>query len=375
MTRFRIATTIHQGQDSLAQLAMVGARRVLVVTDAFMVTTPVMGLVQQYLSGAVVTVFSDVRPDPTVSEVTAGVEAYLDADPDTVVALGGGSVLDAAKAICKVAAEHGDYPRNGLVAIPSTSGSGSEVTSFAVITSQEQHKVVLVSDDMAPTMAILDPQVTRTLPPGQTADTGMDALSHALEAYVCTAHNDFADAFAEKAAQLIVGNLERVVRQPDDMDARERMHNAATMAAMSFENSGLGIVHSLSHALGSAFGKPHGRLNAVLMPAVMEFNAGPVTYGPHGISEVANRYAHLAHMLGLEASTRRNLALALCTEVRRLRTAIGIPDSLTGLGIDRAALAAAIPELAATALRDTCTPTNPVEPTAEDLTAILRSIS
>ena len=376
MTRFRIATTIHQGQDSLAQLAMVGAKRVLVVTDPFMVTTPVMGLVQQYLSGAVVRVFSEVLPDPTVSQVTAGVEAYLDADPDTVVALGGGSVLDTAKAICKVAAEHGDAPRHGLVAIPSTSGSGSEVTSFAVITSEQPHrKVVLVSDDMAPAMAILDPEVTRTLPASQTGDTGMDAMSHALEAYVCTARNDFSDAFAEKASQLIFQNLATVVHSPDDLAARERMHNAATMAAMAFENSGLGIVHSLSHALGSAFNKPHGRLNAVLMPAVMEFNAGPVTYGPAGISEVADRYAHIAHLLGLEASTRRNLALALCTEVRRLRTAIGIPDSLTGLGIDRTALSEALPALAATALEDTCTPTNPVQPTAEDLTAILRSIS
>ncbi|MBO1032270.1 iron-containing alcohol dehydrogenase [Tessaracoccus sp. SD287] len=376
MTRFRIATTIHQGRDSLAHLALVGAKRVLVVTDPFMATTPVMQTVQQYLSGAVVHVFSQVLPDPTISQVSAGVEAYLDAEPDTVVALGGGSVLDTAKAICKVAAEHGDSPRNGLVAIPSTSGSGSEVTSFAVITSEHPHrKVVLVSDDMAPTMAILDPEVTRTLPASQTADTGMDAMSHALEAYVCTARNDFSDAFAEKASQLIFQNLEAVVHRPDDLGARERMHNAATMAAMAFENSGLGIVHSLSHALGSAFNKPHGRLNAVLMPAVMEFNAGPVTYGPAGISQVADRYAHIAHLLGLEASTRRNLALALCAEVRRLRAAIGIPDSLHELGIDRTALAEAIPGLAATALEDTCTPANPVAPTAEDLAGILRAVS
>lgn len=376
MTRFRIATTIHQGRDSLAHLADIGAKRVLVVTDSFMVTTPTMATVRRHLGSAVVTVFDGVTPDPTVAEVSAGVEAYLSADPDTVVALGGGSPLDAAKAICKVAAEHGDAPRHGLVAIPSTSGSGSEVTSFAVVTSVEpKRKMVLVDDDMAPTMAILDPEVTRTLPKSMTADTGMDAMTHALESYVCTAHNDFSDAFAEKAAQLIFAYIETAWRQPDDLDARERMHNASAMAAMAFDNSGLGIVHSISHALGARFGKPHGRLNAVLLPTVMEFNAGPVTYGPHGISAVADRYAHIAHLIGLEASTRRNLALALCAEVRRVRAAIGIPESLTGLGIDKAELKAATPDLVASALADTCTPPNPITPTAQDIAAIIAAVS
>lgn len=376
MTRFRIATTIHQGKDSLAHLAQIGATDVLVVTDPFLATTPVMDSVRKYLAGARLTVFSEVEPDPTVTQISRGVEAYLNADPDTVVALGGGSALDTAKAICKVAQQHNDAPAHGLVAIPSTSGSGSEVTSFAVVTSEHpQRKVALVSDDMAPAMAILDPVVTRTLPPSLTGDTGMDAVTHALEAYVCTARNDFSDAFAEKACQLIFQNLETAVHDGQDLAARERMHNASTMAAMAFENSGLGITHSLAHALGGAFHKPHGRLNAVLLPVVMEFNAGPVTYGLHGISEVADRYAHIAHLLGLQAATRRNLALALCAEVRRLRTAIGIPDSLTGLGIDRHELAAAIPDLAATAMQDTCTPFNPVQPSQEHLAELLRKAS
>ncbi|MGA4670677.1 1-propanol dehydrogenase PduQ [Propionibacteriaceae bacterium Y1923] len=376
MTRFHIATTIHQGKGSLSHLADIGAQRVLVVTDSFMATTPTMDAVRRHLGRAEITVYDGVTPDPTVTEVSAGVEAYLVSDPDTVIALGGGSPLDAAKAICKVAAEHGDAPKNGLVAIPSTSGSGSEVTTFAVVTSHNPtRKMVLVSDDMAPAMAILDPEVTRTLPKSMTADTGMDAMTHALESYVCTERNDFSDAFAEKASQLIFGNIETACREPDNLEARERMHNASAMAAMAFDNSGLGIVHSISHALGARFGKPHGRLNAVLLPTVMEFNAGPVTYGPHGISEVADRYAHIAHLIGLEASTRRNLALALCAEIRRIRTAIGIPDTLTGLGIDKAELKAAIPDLVAGALEDTCTPPNPVAPTADDLAGIIAKVS
>lgn len=376
MTRFRIATTIHQGPNSLAHLSALPAQRVLLVTDPFMVTTPVMDTIRGHLQGATISVFSEVQPDPTTAQVSKGVEAYLTADPDTVIALGGGSSLDTAKALVKVAAEHGDAPANGFIAIPSTSGSGSEVTSFAVVTQENPHrKVVLVSDDMAPTVAILDPAVTRTLPPGLTADTGMDAATHAIEAYVCAAHNDFADAFAEKATQLVFKHLEQAVHHGDDLVARERMHNAATMAAMAFENSGLGITHSLAHALGGTFDKPHGRLNAILLPAVMEFNAGPVTYGEHGISEVADRYAHLAHLVGLQAATRRNLALSLCAEVRRLRSSIGIPDTLSGLGIGRSDLRDALPALVSAAMADACTGANPVTPTPQDLTTILNQVA
>lgn len=375
MSRFRLATTIHQGADSLRHVADPGAMRVLVVTDPFLAGTPLLDTIRGHLAPAAVTVFQDVRPDPAVAQISAGVDAYLSADPDMVVALGGGSALDTAKAVCKVAQEHGDGPAHGLVAIPSTSGSGSEVTSFAVVTSDHPHrKVVLVSDDMAPRMAILDPVVTRTLPPAMTADTGMDALTHALEAYVSTGRSDFTDAMAEKASQLIFQNLETAVRDGEDLAAREKMHNASTMAAMAFDNSGLGITHSLAHAVGSVFGQPHGRLNAVLLPSVMEFNAGPVTYGPHGISEVADRYAHIAHLIGLQAATRRNLALALCAEVRRLRSGVGIPSTLTGLGIDGTDLAHAVPMLAQTALEDACTGANPVHVEVEDLSRILRSL-
>ncbi len=374
MTRFRTSTTIHQGADSLAQLSTVGARRVLVVTDPFMATSDAMRRVLHHLRGSETAIFDSVEPDPTIEKISEGFAAFLSVKPDTIISLGGGSSLDTAKAIYKFAMEQGIRPVNGFIAIPSTSGSGSEVTSFAVVTSAG-HKTVLVSDDMAPTMAILDPEVTRTLPAALTADTGMDAITHALEAYVSTGANDFSDAFAEKAAQLAVQNLETAVAQGDDLVAREKMHNAATMAAMAFDNSGLGITHSLAHALGARFHQPHGRLNAVLLPSVMEFNAGPVTYGEHGISDVAQRYAHIAHLLGLEAASRRNLALSLCAELRRLRRAVGIPDTLTGMGVDAGELRDCIPELAETALGDACTPANPVQPTLEDLCSILRAVS
>lgn len=374
MTRFRIATTIHQGADSLSRLEELGARRVLLVTDPALVGSPAMQRILHHLSGVDIAVFDSVLPDPSVAQISDGLASCMSHAPDTIIALGGGSSLDTAKAIYKLALEQGSGPSHGVVAIPSTSGSGSEVTAFAVITS-EGRKVVLVSDDMAPTMAILDPEVTRTLPPSITADTGMDAITHALEAYVSKKSSDFSDAFAEKAAQLAFQNLEKAVLQGHDLIARERMHNAATMAAMAFDNSGLGITHSLSHALGARFHQPHGRLNAVLLPTVMEYNAGPVSYGEHGISAVAQRYAHVAHLLGLEAASRRNLALSLCAELRRLRRTVGIPDTLSGMGVDAKELRGCTRELAEAAIQDACTSTNPVEPTVEDLCSILRAVA
>lgn len=374
MTRFRLATTIHQGTDSLAHLSELGARRVLLITDPFLVKSAAMHTILGHLGDAETVIFDSVLPDPSVEQISEGLAACIRLDPDAIIALGGGSALDTAKAVYKFARDRGTPPSHGFVAIPSTSGSGSEVTSFAVVTSGGR-KEVLVSDDMSPTMAILDPEVTATLPPSITADTGMDAITHALEAYVSTGASDFSDAFAEKASQLAFQNLEKAVKDGHDLGAREKMHNAATMAAIAFDNSGLGITHSLAHALGARFPLPHGRLNAVLLPAVMEFNAGPVSYGAQGLSRVAQRYAHIAHLLGLEAATRRNLALSLCAEVRRLRAAIGIPDSLTGMGVPAHDLRDCIPALAEAAMLDTCTPSNPVKPTVEDLRALLRRVA
>ncbi|MGO1488883.1 MAG: 1-propanol dehydrogenase PduQ [Arachnia sp.] len=374
MNRFKIATTILQGADSLKGLEDIGARRVLLVTDPFLVKSHAMTKILEYLGPIDVTIFDEVFPDPSVKQVTAAFAAFMQMTPDTIIALGGGSALDTAKAVYKLAWERETPPSLGFVAIPSTSGSGSEVTSFAVVTA-DGHKVVLVSDDMAPTMAILDPEVTRSLPPAITADTGMDAITHALEAYVSTGRSDFSDAFAEKAAQLACQNLETAVRHGDDLIAREKMHNAATMAAVAFNNSGLGITHSLSHALGAKFHKPHGRLNAVLLPTVMEFNAGPVSYGSNGISTVAGRYAHIAHLLGLEAASRRNLALSLCAELRRLRRSIDIPDTLSGMGVDPTELKDCAQELAEAAMEDACTPSNPVQPTVSDLRSLLHAVA
>jgi alcohol dehydrogenase class IV len=374
--RFQLTTTLCYGPDSLKALGALDGRRVLVVTDAFMSSTRVMGMVRTELAGAsAVEVFDQVKPNPDLTAVTEGLRAFLAFAPDAIVALGGGSPIDTAKAVRKLALELGHGLPDGLVVIPTTSGTGSEVTSFAVITDEHTHtKLPLTSVEMLPEMAILDPEAVGTAPPRLTADSGMDAVSHAIEAYVAKGSNDFSDALAEKALRLADVSLVRCFRDGGDAEAREHQHNAATMAGIAFQNAGLGIVHSLSHAIGGSFPVAHGRINGMLLPAVICFNAGNLGFRPHDVGPVARRYAALAKSLGLSATTERNLVLALTSWIETLRTNLGMPATLTAAKVDRAVFTAAIPALAATAHRDFCTSGNPVEVTEGDLAVILTTI-
>ena len=376
MYRFQLTTTLCYGPDSLKALGALDGQRVLVVTDAYMNSTPVMGLVRTELAGAsAVQVFDQVKPNPDLTAVTEGLRAFLAFAPEAIVALGGGSPIDTAKAVRKLALELGHGLPGGLVVIPTTSGTGSEVTSFAVITDEHTHtKLPLTSVEMLPEMAILDPEAVGTAPPRLTADSGMDSVSHAIEAYVAKGSNDFSDALAEKALRLADVSLVRCFRNGDDAEAREHQHNAATMAGIAFQNAGLGIVHSLSHAIGGSFPVAHGRLNGILLPIVICFNAGDLGFRPHDVGPVARRYAALAKSLGLSASTERNLVVALTSWVEKLRTDLDMPATLTAARVDRAAFTSAIPALAATAHKDFCTSRNPVEVTENDLAVILKRI-
>ncbi len=375
MQRFRAATTIYYGPESLGVLRKYRGRRVLVVTDAFMVTTPTVAVVREALGDAEVTIFDRVEPNPSVKLIAEGVQTFLAARPEVVIALGGGSPIDTAKSVYQVALEQGSTGDLELVVIPTTSGTGSEVTSFAVVTDTARNaKVPLSSEDMLPNVAILDPEAVRSAPPKVTADTGMDAASHAIEAYVARQHSDFSDALAEKSLQLVFTYLERAYRNGDDMVAREHMHNASCIAGLAFENAGLGIVHSLSHALGGSFHVAHGRLNALLMPHVLAFNAGQLGYGPAKLSEVAKRYAHLGRLIGVQAVSERNLVIGFFNEIKRLKRTLGMPVKVSDAGIPTDELRAAIPDLARTALGDFCTSGNPVEVTAADLEGLLHKL-
>ena len=384
MNRFQIRTEVYYGPDSLRYLNRLSGD-VLIVTDAFLAASPVMTTVTAALTGARVTVFDQVQPDPTIEVVTAGYAAFLAAQPQALIAVGGGSSIDTAKAVHKIALEQGyRSPAStgspgappghvDFIVIPTTSGSGSEMTSYAVITNKAtQSKIAMSSDDMYADVAILDPAMVITTPPRLTADTGMDALTHAIEAYVSLRHTDFADAMAEKALHLLFEYLPIAYVDGTDKDARERVHNAACLAGMAFENAGLGITHSLAHAIGGAFHAPHGRLNALILPVVMEFNAGTLKVTKDPLSPTALRYAQLGRMLGATTASTRNQVLGLIAIIRHLRRDLEMPERITDMGIPPYEFVAAIPELARTALADRCTPDNPRTVTTTDLEGLLR---
>lgn len=366
MRDFRLGTHVRIGADSLSALDTFAGRRVFLVTDEFLSTTPVFADVVSRL-GERVTIFCDVVPNPTIAAISRGTGAYLDARPDVVVAYGGGSVMDAAKAMHKAALDSGFGAIEGLVAIPTTSGSGSEVTSFAVLTDERTHtKIPLVSNDMVAKLAILDPEAVVGVPPRITADSGMDVLTHAVEAYVSTNACDFSDALAEKAVELVVTHLVRCYTHGSDRDARGHMHNASCLAAMAFDNVNLGITHSLAHAVGGHFPVAHGRLNAMLLPHVIAFNAERSTVA-------AERYARLGRLI-VSCSVGKAAVTSLITATKRLSQDLGIPESIGDEGVSLDEYRAAVPVMAESALNDGCTPSNPVKPSREDLMLLLRKI-
>ncbi len=374
MFRFQLTTTLCYGPDSLSALGDLHGRRVLIVTDAFLAGSELMGQVRTALGDATVEVFDKVTPNPDVAAVAAGLRAFLGFAPDALVAVGGGSPIDTAKAVLKLALDQGHRMAAGFYAIPTTSGTGSEVTSFAVVTDGHHQKLPLTSPDMFPDVAILDPDAVRTAPPHLVADSGMDAVSHAIEAYVAIGHNDFSDALAEKALRIADTYLVRSYRSNSDTKARGHQHTGATMAGIAFQNAGLGIVHGLSHAIGGSFRVAHGRLNGILLPHVIEYNAGVLGIRPSQISDVGRRYVTLARAIGLSASSDRNLVFSLNGWLERVRRELEMPDSMTAAGIDPNEFRAAIPALAATARKDFCTSGNPVPATEGDLAGILHTI-
>lgn len=295
--------------------------------------------------------------------------------PDAIIALGGGSPIDAAKAIVATLQEVDKGARQvPLIAVPTSSGTGSEVTSYAVISDPERGvKHPLQSERIIPDVALLDATLVRTAPPNVTADTGMDVITHALEAYVSTLASDFSDAFAEKALNLACVNLPVAFANGDDMAARTAMHHASCMAGMAFNASGLGLNHGLAHAIGARLHIPHGRINAMLLPLVIEYNAGTLgTFGP--CLPAANRYAEIARHLGHAGGVVRSGVKNLVRAVVRMNEQLGIPPTLRALGVDMADYRQCQQDLVQTALADTCTTTNPRKPTAEEVAELLRAI-
>lgn len=373
MSEFLLKPRIRFGQDALSTLAEVPAHNVLLVTDQAMVKFGLAARVTQILRqrGITFQVWDDVVADPDIATVVRGMKRMDNSYPDLVIALGGGSVIDAAKAVIFALAQ--TRPNDSrkppcFVAIPTTSGTGSEVTSFSVVKAHSE-KLVLVDPSLLPDIAILDPTLVASVPPAITADTGMDVLCHALEAYVSRAASDFSDALAEKVVQQVFRYLPTCWRDGKDLVAREKMHNASCMAGMAFTNASLGITHSLAHALGGVFRVPHGRANALLMAEVVAWNAD---FHGQCDTDAARKYARLAQLLDLPAQTPREGVASLLVAIAALKDEMQMPAGIKDTGVETADFDDRLADMVSQALRDSCTPTNPRTPDAQALTELYR---
>ena len=340
--RFACKTKVISGAGAIRSLGELGSRRLLLVSDPFFAKN---GTAQAVLnaSGAEKTeIFSDVRPDPSVelvAEATAVMRAFL---PDTVAALGGGSAMDCAKAML-----HFSGAAARFVAIPTTSGSGSEVTDFSVLT-HGTVKYPVIDEKMQPDVAILDGDLLKELPRSLIADAGFDAISHALEAYAAKNGGMLSDCLAEGAFRTVLTALP--ASYGGDTAVRQKIHTAATMAGMAFSQAGLGLCHALSHSLGGAFHIPHGRLNAILLPAVIRLNA----------TAVQEKYAKLARSAGIPGSADTVAVRNLQNTLIRLRKQLNLPETLQQAGVDPGQVRFRSRELVQAALDDPCCKTNPL---------------
>lgn len=344
MREFVLGTRLWFGEHALKGLKTLGARRVFLVTDRFFEENGTARRICD-LTGAECEVFSRVQPDPPVTLVAEGVAALRAFGADTVIALGGGSAVDCAKGI--VSLGESDVR---LVAVPTTSGAGSEVTSFAILT-HGGVKHPLVEERIRPSLAILDDSLLTALPPSLIADAGMDVLAHCLEAVAAKNASPFSDAFAMHAFQAALELLPASYR--GETDVRGRLHCAATMAGIAFDNAGLGACHALSHALGGTFHLAHGRLNGILLPHVLEFNA---PFAP---------YARLAQYCGLHGVHGLIFALG------RVRRQLRLPSTLTEAGLSRETVLAHADDLCRAAADDPCALGNPRSVTQDDFRTLL----
>ena len=346
--------------------------------------------------------FFDVEPDPSIDTVNEGVELMRKFQPDTIIALGGGSSMDAAK-VMWLMYEHPEvnfddikqkfmdirkrafkFPELGkkasLICIPTTSGTGSEVTPFAVITDKAANKKYPLTDySLTPTVAIVDPEFAMSMPASIASDTGIDVLTHAIEAYVSILASDFTDGLAKQAVKLVFDYLERSVKNgKNDPEAREKMHNAGTIAGMAFANAFLGMNHSLAHKIGGEWHVPHGRTNGILLPHVIRYN-GTIPTKLNIWPKIENykadiKYMELAQLIGLNPKTPAEGVEMFADACEELCKKVGVPCNIKSQGIDADAWEESVHRMAMNAYEDQCTPANPRMPMVHDMEAILRTI-
>lgn len=403
MQWFKLPPKVYFEENSVMYLTeMDNVERVMIVCDPGMVNIGYTDIVEQVLrrreNQPQIKVFNEVEPNPSTHTVYKGLDMFINFQPDTIIALGGGSAMDAAKAIWMFF-EHPETsffgakqkfldirkrtykitkPKNAkFICIPTTSGTGSEVTPFAVITDSETHvKYPLADYALTPDIAIVDPQFVLSVPKDVAADTGMDVLTHAIESYVSVMASDYTRGLSLQAIKLTFDYLKSSV-QENDKHSREKMHNASTMAGMAFANAFLGISHSIAHKIGGEYGIPHGRTNAILLPHVIRYNAKDpqkhALFPKYDFFRADTDYADIAKFLGLKGNTTEELVVALANAVYDLGCSVGIDMNLKSQGVTEELLHSTIDRMAELAFEDQCTTANPKEPLISELKGIIET--
>lgn len=385
MNRFTLPRDLYYGKGSLEYLKQLsGKKAVLVLGGGSMKKFGFVDKVVSYLAeaGIETKLFENVEPDPSVETVMSGAAMMREFEPDWIISMGGGSPIDAAKAMWvfyeypettfEAIIQPFSFPtlrqKAKFLAIPSTSGTATEVTAFSVITDYAKGiKYPLADYNITPDVAIVDPDLAETMPPTLTAHTGMDALTHAVEAYVSTLNSPFTDPLALKAIQMVFENLEASFK--GEMTAREDMHYAQCLAGMAFTNALLGIVHSMAHKTGAAFSTghiPHGCANAMYLPFVIKYNAMDQT--------ALSRYAQIAKFIGLSGDSDKALMEALCNKIDQFNIMLGIPRTLKEFGINEAEFKEKIAAISENAVGDACTGSNPRAIDPKQMEALFTSI-
>ncbi|TCL02549.1 1-propanol dehydrogenase PduQ [Sodalis ligni] len=368
MKRFWIPTRVYSGTDSLDQLERYRGKDVWVVCDAFLARSDAITRLTAHLDADRVSLFSDIMPDPPITTVVAGISLLQAIKPQVVIGFGGGSAIDAAKAMVFFGRKLG-ITIETFIAIPTTSGTGSDVSSASVISDPALGvKYPLFDEGIYPDIALLDPQLTVSVPQSVTANTGMDVLTHAIEAYVSTGASDFSDALAEKAAQLVFHFLPAACRKGDCLPSRERMHNAATLAGMAFSQAGLGMTHAIAHQFGGQLHVAHGLANALLLTEVIRFNSRD--------NRAAKKYARLSRLCALAPwqSDDRAALQQLLNHIAQMKREIGIAPSLSALSLGSEKIRLARPAMVSAALHDATLATNPRPVADRDIEAIIDAV-